>query len=74
MALVVAGRAAEDLVSGRPAPLGLRVTGEGRRLLAAAQEAVASLDAELSAALGGPPLDRTALLAVLALAGDRPGV
>ena len=66
--------AVEPAGPGRGRRAGLRVTGEGRRLLAAGQDAVAALDAELAAALGGrgSPLDRPALLAVLALAARTP--
>ncbi|WP_139253068.1 MarR family winged helix-turn-helix transcriptional regulator [Geodermatophilus nigrescens] len=67
--------AVEPAGPGRGRRAGLRVTGEGRRLLAAGHDAVAALDADLGAALGshGAPLDRSALLAVLALAGRVPG-
>ncbi len=59
---------------GRGRRAGLRVTERGRRLLADGLAAVAAVDNELSAAVGiGGVLDQSALLAVLGLAGRRPG-
>jgi hypothetical protein len=61
---------------GRGRRAGLRVTERGRRLLAdglAAVAAVAAVDDELIAAVGtNGVLDRSAVLAVLGLAGRRP--
>jgi DNA-binding MarR family transcriptional regulator len=66
--------AVEAAGPGRGRRAGLRVTDRGRRLLADGLAAVAAVDDELSAAVGpGGVLDRSALLAVLGLAGRRPG-
>jgi DNA-binding MarR family transcriptional regulator len=67
--------AVEAADPGRGRRAGLRVTDRGRRLLADGQAALAALDGELSAALGrsGGALDGSALLAVLGVAGRRPG-
>jgi DNA-binding MarR family transcriptional regulator len=65
----------EPADAGRGRRAGLRVTDRGRRLLAGGHDAVAALDAELSAALGrsGDALDPAALLVVLRMAGRLPG-
>jgi DNA-binding MarR family transcriptional regulator len=66
--------AVEAAGPGRGRRAGLRVTDRGRRLLADGLAAVAAVDAELSAVVGpGGVLDEAALLAVLGLAGRRPG-
>ncbi len=68
--------AVEAAGPGRGRRAGLRVTERGRRLLAdglAAVAAVAAVDDELIAAVGtNGVLDRSAVLAVLGLAGRRP--
>ncbi|MGY1672727.1 MarR family winged helix-turn-helix transcriptional regulator [Geodermatophilus sp. SYSU D00710] len=66
--------AVESAGPGRGRRAGLRVTGQGRRLLADGLAVVEAVDQELAAALAdsGGALDWPALLAALGLAGRRP--